>query len=123
MGFGSLAGVDAHPGRAQPSLSPKPQQCPPGHSLRAALGGWAVAAGGLPLNLGCFRPPSSSSRGSREVQGGEAAWLGAQGAQIRRGDKALPAQWLLASSPQEFGQPKAPWQTGKRGKAAGVGTS
>lgn len=110
-------------------LAPKPRQCPPWHGpdLRAALGGRAVAAGGLPPSLGCFWPPSSSSRGR---QGG----AGRRGS-LARGTGARRSGAQIGAGP-EPGQPRAPgtfptaaWaaprQAGERtrGKAAGVGTS
>lgn len=112
MGLGSLAGagttglvptqdVPRPPGQGSAPRATKP-------SLRAALGGWALAYGGLPPSLGCFWPPSSSSRGS---QGGTGLGAG-PGAQLLDGGQspaspvapgtfprgAWPAQGPLADS-------------------------
>lgn len=93
------------PGSAPLATKPNP---------RAALGGWALADGGLPPRLGCFWPPSSSSRGSQggTVRRGSRAWGRTRGTN-QVGGKALPAQWLLARSPQELGQPRADRRVGK----------
>lgn len=125
MGLGSLAGagtaglmptqdVPRPPGQGSAPRATKP-------SLRAALGGWALAHGGLPPSLGCFWPPSSSSRGS---QGG--AGLGAgPGAQLGWGTKPCQPRgsWHVPHRSLASPGPLGRQQRGKRGKAAGVGTS
>lgn len=97
MGFGSLAGAghcraDAHPGCAQPALSPNPSPWAPSHGTAPALKGWAVPGGGCPRVWAASGHPPPPHEVGREVQGGEAAWLGAQvaagaGAQSRGGTK------------------------------------
>lgn len=113
MAFGSLAGAghcrpDAHPGCAQPVpksqllAPPLPQLLISGLLWEAGL--WLL--GGYPRVWGAFGHPPPPHEVGREVQGGEAAWLGAQ---IRWGQSpASPSgSWHLPH------RSLAPWQTGE----------